>query len=183
MLLVKESGARETTADHSWRASERDTLSIATYRKMLCPYSGYISEGINFRGFELRLFAVEVSRMLHGVSVAVLGKGSDYTRLARVHAQLVCATPTAFEDEFLVGYSFAGDYQSSKSANVYTLEIYPLYGIICTYVKNTMRMLTILREVWTLVHHLREACLLFASAITKRSLLHTSKRQKRMHIK
>ena len=39
------------------------------------------------------------------------------------------------------------------------------------YVKTTMRMLTILREAeeWTRVH-LREACLLFASAITKSSL-------------
>ena len=39
------------------------------------------------------------------------------------------------------------------------------------YVKTTMRMLTILREEeeWTRVH-LREASLLFASAITKSSL-------------
>ena len=46
------------------------------------------------------------------------------------------------------------------------------------YVKTTMRMLTILREAeeWTRVH-LREACLLFASAITKMLSLRTSKRQ------
>ena len=39
------------------------------------------------------------------------------------------------------------------------------------YVKTTMHMLTILREAeeWTRVH-LREACLLFASAIMKGSL-------------
>ena len=39
------------------------------------------------------------------------------------------------------------------------------------YVKTTMRILTILREAeeWTRVH-LREACLLFASAIMKSSL-------------
>ena len=38
------------------------------------------------------------------------------------------------------------------------------------YVKTTMRMLTILREAeeWTRMH-LRDACLLFASAITKSS--------------
>ena len=41
----------------------------------------------------------------------------------------------------------------------------------CKYVKTTMRMLTILCEAeeWACVH-LREACLLFVSAITKRSL-------------
>ena len=39
------------------------------------------------------------------------------------------------------------------------------------YVKTTMHMLTVLREAeeWTRLH-LREACLLFASAITKSSL-------------
>ena len=44
-----------------------------------------------------------------------------------------------------------------------------------------MRMLTILREAeeWTRVH-LREACLLFASVITKKLALRT---KKRMHIK
>ena len=43
--------------------------------------------------------------------------------------------------------------------------------VYSTYVKTTMRMLTILREAeeWTHVH-LREACLLFTSAITKSSL-------------
>ena len=42
--------------------------------------------------------------------------------------------------------------------------------VYSTYVKTTMCMLTILREAeWTRVH-LREACLLFASAITKSSL-------------
>ena len=43
--------------------------------------------------------------------------------------------------------------------------------VYSTYVKTTMRMLTILREAeeWTRVH-LREVCLLFASAITKSSL-------------
>ena len=52
-----------------------------------------------------------------------------------------------------------------------------------TYVKTTMRMLTILREAeeWTCVH-LREACLLFASAITKSSL-YVRQNTKRMHIK
>ena len=43
--------------------------------------------------------------------------------------------------------------------------------VYSTYVITTMRMLTILREAeeWTRMH-LREACLLFASAITKSSL-------------
>ena len=43
--------------------------------------------------------------------------------------------------------------------------------VYSTYVKITMRKLTILREAeeWTHVH-LQEACLLFASAITKSSL-------------
>ena len=43
--------------------------------------------------------------------------------------------------------------------------------VYSTYVKTTMRLLTILREAeeWTHVH-LREACLLFASEITKSSL-------------
>ena len=47
-----------------------------------------------YRGFGLRrLFAVKVSRMLQSVNFDA--------RLARV--QLVCATPTAYEDKFLVG--------------------------------------------------------------------------------
>ena len=43
--------------------------------------------------------------------------------------------------------------------------------VYSTYVKTTMRMLTILREAeeWMRVH-LQESCLLFASAITKSSL-------------
>ena len=51
------------------------------------------------------------------------------------------------------------------------------------YVKTTMRMLTILREAeeWTRVH-LRQACLLFASAITKSSL-YARQNDIRMHIK
>ena len=42
---------------------------------------------------------------------------------------------------------------------------------VCMYVKTAMRMLTILREAeeWMRMH-LREACLLFVSAITKSSL-------------
>ena len=52
------------------------------------------------------------------------------------------------------------------------------------YVKTAMRMLTILREAeeWTRVH-LREACLQFASAITKSSLYVYVKTTKRVHIK
>ena len=51
------------------------------------------------------------------------------------------------------------------------------------YVKTTMRMLTILpdAEEWTSVH-LRQACLLFASAITKSSL-YARQNDIRMHIK
>ena len=45
-------------------------------------------------------FAVSVIRALPNIPpfVAVLYKGSEYARL-----QLVCATPTAFEDKFLMG--------------------------------------------------------------------------------
>ena len=51
------------------------------------------------------------------------------------------------------------------------------------YVKTTIRMLTILREAeeWTRMH-IREACLLFASAI-KKSSLYLRQTTKRMHIK
>ena len=56
-------------------------------------------------------------------------------------------------------------------------------SVYSMYVKTTMRMLTILREAkeWMRVH-LREAYLLFASAIMK-SLLYVRQNDKRMHIK
>ena len=51
-----------------------------------------------------------------------------------------------------------------------TLYCYLPRKMLGWYVKTTMRMLTILNEVemWTR-HHVREACLLFASAHTKSS--------------
>ena len=100
-------------------------------KKMLCPYSGHISEGIHFRGFELRLFAVEVSRMLHGVSVAVLGKGSGYARLA-ISSSWCAPRPLHLRTNFWWGIvsRVTTNAVLEKRERLYPRNKYPLYGII-----------------------------------------------------
>ena len=63
------------------------------------------------------------------------------------------------------------NWRASEASETPSIATYRKKCVYSTYVKTTMRMLTILREAeeWTRVH-LREACLLFASAITKSSL-------------
>ena len=55
--------------------------------------------------------------------------------------------------------------KASETPSIYCYLLKKMFGH--KYVKTTMRMLTILHEAeWTCVN-LREACLLFTSAITK----------------
>ena len=62
----------------------------------------------------------------------------------------------------------AVNWRASEASETPSIATYRKKMFGRKYVKTTMRMLTILREAeeWTLVH-LREDCLLFASAITK----------------
>ena len=73
---------------------------------------------------------------------------------------------------FLMGTIFLVNYwRASEASETPSIAIYREKCLGRVYVKTTMRMLTILCEAeeWTHVH-LRETCLLFASAITKSSL-------------
>ena len=60
------------------------------------------------------------------------------------------------------------NWRAREASETPSIATYRKKCVYSTYVRTTMRMLTILREAeeWTSVH-LREACLLFASAITK----------------
>ena len=62
-------------------------------------------------------------------------------------------------------------WRASEASETPSIATYRKKCVYSTYVKTTLCMLTILREAeeWTRVH-LREASLLFASAITKSSL-------------
>ena len=86
------------------------------------------------------------------------------------HSPRMNTSPVSLGQTLYQAVPLENYWRASKASETPSISTYREKHLGRMYVKTTMRMLTILREAEEWMHvHLREACLLFASAITNSS--------------